>query len=83
MVKEYLQIMTGMVQANLTPENYILQFVVSAIFKLINKELYGLARMPPPPQHTIADFFRKFDHDKNGLISYYEFRNFVFKFNGI
>jgi Ca2+-binding EF-hand superfamily protein len=39
--------------------------------------------MPAPPQQAIADFFQKFDQDKNGLIDFNEFRNFVLAFNGL
>ena len=46
-------------------------------------EMYAMNRMQPPPQQAIGDFFQKFDQDKNGLIDYGEFRNFVLQFNGI
>ena len=42
-----------------------------------------MSQMPPPPQAAVADFFRKFDQDKNGLIDYNEFSNFVKRFNGM
>jgi hypothetical protein len=65
-----------------TVGNYTLPFVVTNFLYILTPELYAYARMAPPPQYTIADFFRKFDNDKNGLISYNEFQAFVFKFNG-
>ena len=45
--------------------------------------MYGLNGMAPPPQQAIGDFFQKFDQDKNGLIDFNEFRNFVLQFNGV
>lgn len=45
--------------------------------------MYQMNNMPPPPPNAIADFFRKFDTDGNGLIDYQEFRQFLLKFNGL